>query len=1344
MNKSAKILSIILSLAIILSVSTVMIISSFAADVPTFSLNIIEETSSSVTLSVSLEEGSFNAVNLQVNSNSGRIGKCTDAIEGDELLMFLMKDIKKLGGAGASAINRETGKFSASMTVAYGVSGTDVARYTFEKSSGGSVMDDDFVLTVTRCANDSGEVTARVKNNLPSNKPTEPPTEKPTEKPTEVPTEPPTEPVTEPPTEPATEPPTEPYVEPEPIEGKCGDNLTWSFDESTRTLTINGTGDMYDYSSSTYRLSNYYYFYNLTTAPWRDYFMNISKVIIENGVSCVGNYAFSGMKNISSISIPVSTEIKSESFYYGGAIISITFTKGDGYMVDYNNRNYYYTPWYINRNSLTEMTFERGIKSIGNYAFYNNTFKDYNLPNTIESIGSYAFCNNTFNTIDLPSSVESIGECAFANCKNLTRIDLPNSVTNVCDRAFYNCKGLKTVNLGNSETLVLDYDVFNGCDNIESFLIGSANENYCTDGKGVLYNKDKTGLIKYPAASSWTSYTVNSNVAYINEYAFENSIYLEEVNLPNDIMSIGSYAFLNCTALKEANIPEGTYTLCYAAFDGCTAIERVTLPESLETLGGHSFRNCSNLKEVTYNCKNCGDITYGKSPFLNAGSESGGFSLVFSDTVEHIPEGMFDNYRGYFWNYEIGTSEYGWENHYYVNEITVGKNVNNTYGEFIGLETLERINYNATDCAFLSFRECENLTEVNIADNVARIPERFIYGCISVENIELPESIRRIGANAFYNTAFYNNAENWNGDALYIGKNLIKLDEKYDGEFSVNYQTLVIADEAAYGCKDISKVNIGKDVLTIGLYAFANCPNLSIVCYDATECQYADYAFDGSGVTDFIIADDVKIIPARILFGCDKITTLYIPESVERIGKDAFRCSNLERTVFYRGDRIMVEGPMFDYLTKTTIIYCRENSYMHSYATMKVLPFCLFNDNNDNFKVENGVLEYYSGESEYIFVDVADEIGYGAFEENDRIKSVELATGIRRIYNAAFKNCTSLEKVIIPQSVTSIGNNAFSGCDNLTIWCYKGTYAETYAINHNIPVEYIVFMISDTSITLADLETTTLHASFSTSLIENEGLTWKSSNPNVVKVESDGTVTALDFGEAEITVISSNGYKAYCDVTVGIKVADGKNASIDEKAGIITGNSLVNGSTDNIDELLANKNVSVSSADRKIGTGDTITIYKSNGEVYKELDVVVFGDVNGDGVYDGMDSMIVSCLANGMLSENDVSEAEYMAADCNHDGVVDLLDVDILNQAGVLLADVDQSKSEEELLETSSAYVEYLNLIDQTVGAENTAETVVEDTPTAEDKEPASVNWFQMFMSFISMLLEFVYGLFTF
>jgi len=121
------------------------------------------------------------------------------------------------------------------------------------------------------------------------------------------------------------------------------------------------------------------------------------------------------------------------------------------------------------------------------------------------------------------------------------------------------------------------------------------------------------------------------------------------------------------------------------------------------------------------------------------------------------------------------------------------------------------------------------------------------------------------------------------------------------------------------------------------------------------------------------------------------------------------------------------------------------------------------------------------------------------------------------------------------------------------------------------------------------------------------------------------------------------------------------------------------------------------------GTGSKLYVYK-NGELAETYELVVNGDVNGDIWADGTDAMTVKLIVNGMLTREQVGEAAYMAADCNHDGVIDGIDAEILEQAGVLLADVDRTQSTEEL-ESSSAYQEYINLMGHAFETE-TEETV--------------------------------------
>ncbi|MBR2315616.1 MAG: hypothetical protein IKA56_03135, partial [Clostridia bacterium] len=206
-----------------------------------------------------------------------------------------------------------------------------------------------------------------------------------------------------------------------------------------------------------------------------------------------------------------------------------------------------------------------------------------------------------------------------------------------------------------------------------------------------------------------------------------------------------------------------------------------------------------------------------------------------------------------------------------------------------------------------------------------------------------------------------------------------------------------------------------------------------------------------------------------------------------------------------------------------------------------------------------------------------------------------------------------------------------------------------------------------------------------------------------------------------------------------ILAVDGTDTVVDNENKLIYG---VQPAQTGLTETLqpAMEGYSISADSEKVHTGMTVTLADDSNSKLAEYTVVIFGDTNGDGWYDGQDAVLVSCFANGMLTKDDVGEAVYSAADCNHDGVIDQLDVDLLNQAGALLANVDQSKPAEVLLETSSAYVEYLDLIDQSPELEIEDET---DTPEAdvetEDTTPeqdAKVDIFEMILNFIKSIFE--------
>ena len=229
------------------------------------------------------------------------------------------------------------------------------------------------------------------------------------------------------------------------------------------------------------------------------------------------------------------------------------------------------------------------------------------------------------------------------------------------------------------------------------------------------------------------------------------------------------------------------------------------------------------------------------------------------------------------------------------------------------------------------------------------------------------------------------------------------------------------------------------------------------------------------------------------------------------------------------------------------------------------------------------------------------------------------------------------------------------------------------------------------------------------------------------KLIAEVTITRTSYKELVASAVFTDGStasdtKIICD-DITLAVINGSGA-------VITNDKFIYGlaaGLDSIDGYVAASadgcEVKVTKSGNKIGTGTLVEIYK-DGYLVDAYTVVIFGDVDGDGWYDAQDAFIVSLIANGLLTREQTGEAKYLAADCNHDGEINASDVEILQNAGLLLSDVDQSKSQEEL-ETDSAYEEYSELVNQL--------STNEDEPNKTDSIFAVIN---SLIAFIVKLLK--------
>lgn len=425
----------------------------------------------------------------------------------------------------------------------------------------------------------------------------------------------------------------------------CGANLTWEYNTETKVLTISGTGTMSDFDWQTGRMR----------APWikdskiYDY---LETVVISDGVTNIGEHAFYYCENLKNITIPSSIKsIGMGAFYSCKALTSITIPDGVESISE---------SAFENCEALTSVNISGSVKSIGKSAFsgcyifaeqsddgIERGLEDVIIQDGVESMGAFAFngCKK-LTDVTLPNSIKSIGDCAFqetglydlydhtgwdvcyignhliaanqsisgtcfvkpgtktiaggafASCGNLEGITIPDSVVSIGNRAFFSCSSLKSITIPKNVTSIGD-EVFYNCFDLASINVDSDNHAYCSEG-GVLYNKEKTEIIRYPKEKEGTSFAIPNGVTSISVGAFADCSSLTSVTIPDSVTSIGDSAFSECSSLTGITIPDGVTSIGNYTFFNCSSLTSVTIPNSVISIGENAFLNCDKLKKVNY------------------------------------------------------------------------------------------------------------------------------------------------------------------------------------------------------------------------------------------------------------------------------------------------------------------------------------------------------------------------------------------------------------------------------------------------------------------------------------------------------------------------------------------------------------------------------------------------------------------------------------------------------------------------------------------------------------------------------------------------------------------------
>ncbi len=197
---------------------------------------------------------------------------------------------------------------------------------------------------------------------------------------------------------------------------------------------------------------------------------------------------------------------------------------------------------------------------------------------------------------DIPQGVETIGSNAFVYCKEIVGVSIPDSVKEIGDHAFSGCRSLESVSIPAS-VICIGVDCFKDCDRLKAVHVDAENQVYASFD-GVLFDKDFTMLLRYPAGKSDTHYDVPEGIVQVGWGAFCGNRALEAVHIPSSVLLITDEAFCGCKSLERVGFEDGLVTIADFAFMDCGSLRDLEFPSTLRTIGACAFSGCKRLRSV--------------------------------------------------------------------------------------------------------------------------------------------------------------------------------------------------------------------------------------------------------------------------------------------------------------------------------------------------------------------------------------------------------------------------------------------------------------------------------------------------------------------------------------------------------------------------------------------------------------------------------------------------------------------------------------------------------------------------------------------------------------------------
>ncbi|EAY04459.1 cell surface protein, putative [Trichomonas vaginalis G3] len=550
---------------------------------------------------------------------------------------------------------------------------------------------------------------------------------------------------------------------------------------------------------------------------------------------------------------------------------------------------------------------------------------------------------------------------------------------------------------------------------------------------GILYNKEKTMLVKYPA-NHGTSFEIPETVTKIGYCAFINSG-IETILFPSNLKLIEGWAF-SYTDLKTLKIPDsvtGIYDGCFYSCKcltditlgtrmtfipfrcfGLTKLTKIIIPDNITLIGDYAFSDCPNLKEV-----------------------------VLPSTITNLGGSCFPTNVNISFPSDAKLSLDDQQILYDLDKIVLIMCLKKS-SSYIIPETVSTIRASA-------FKDMTDLTKIEFRSGTTlkTIESNAFFGCIKLSSIEIPNSVTSFGEKSFYHCVQIK--------SVFFGSKLTKISTRcFEGctsldtvSFSQCNSPCTIDSYAFSGCTSLRTLTLSENISSIDMYCFSNCASLERVNIPSTLKYIGIYAFSNSIITQVTFSSpsqmvnlskysfsqcihlrDIVGIPETIeniesnCFESTQITSFDVPISTTSIGNYAFRgCS--EMTVFRIPSRCLLQtigNYIFDGCVSLSKIECPDSDF---------------------FVIDNGAL-FNKNRSNLICFPPASSITFFCFSQNVRSVSSSAFYGckslvgimipddsITTIGHSAFAYCTSLKYINIPLCVKSIDQNVFTGCNSL-------------------------------------------------------------------------------------------------------------------------------------------------------------------------------------------------------------------------------------------------------------------------------------------------------------------------